>query len=269
MTEAAEAEKAKQRSFTGNKLDWLTAVMGDARLHDARAFKVAFCIAQHVNQETGTAILSDETIGHKTCIPRTWILRARKALRECGWIDWKRTKTANVYWTLGDHMNSVMDRQSVLKGQRIEARARRAVANQVAPPVAHLRTTDGSPVTHLGNEDEPPATQPDAPPVAQRDVPPVANIHLDTNTVAVTPSIGRPSIEEPYPAIEHQQIAETRLIEVLGHGDADRGIDIAFKIGDARFNFLRAELQRGSLYPSAVRAAACAGSELRNGATER
>ncbi len=140
MTEVATgaAEKASQRSFTGDKLDWMTAVSADPRL-DARAFEVAFCIAQHVNRKTGAAILSDDTIGDKTGIPRRWVLRARQALRETGWIDWQRTKTANVYWTKGENMNRVIDLQIMLRDARQEKRNRIKCARQDAPPVAHLK----------------------------------------------------------------------------------------------------------------------------------
>jgi len=60
--------------FTGDKLDWLTALSADPRI-DARAFEVGFCIMQHVNKRTRTAFVSTETIGEKTNIPKRWIAR--------------------------------------------------------------------------------------------------------------------------------------------------------------------------------------------------
>jgi hypothetical protein len=80
------AEADQRRSFTGDKLDWMTALSADPRL-DARAFEVGFCIAQHVNAQSGRAILSDDTISDKTGIPKRWVLRARQSLRDAGWID--------------------------------------------------------------------------------------------------------------------------------------------------------------------------------------
>jgi hypothetical protein len=68
--------KAAQRSFTGDKLDWMTALSADPFM-DARAFEVGFCIAQHVNAKNGIAILSDDTISDKTGIPKRWVLRVR------------------------------------------------------------------------------------------------------------------------------------------------------------------------------------------------
>jgi hypothetical protein len=182
MTDNPDADKAKQRSFTGDKLDWMTALSSDPRL-DARAFEVGFCIAQHVNQKTGVAILSDDTIGDKTGIPKRWVLRARTSLREAGWINWQRTKTANVYWTLGDRINAMLDHQSLLKEAREDRRGRARSARQVTPPVAHLR-----------RQDTPPVATRETPQVANRQSPPVANIHLRRNTVEeLTPSHSLPS----------------------------------------------------------------------------
>lgn len=169
----------KQRSFTGDKLDWMAALSADPRL-DARSFEVGFQIAQHVNKTTGVAVLSDETISDKTSIPRRWVARARAELRRCKWIDWKRTKTANIYWTLGSQMNLVTDRQIMLKDARDDRRKARKKARQVMPQVAHLKA-----------EDMPPPALPDAPQVAYRDWPQVANIHLSENTVVETPSKDR------------------------------------------------------------------------------
>lgn len=174
MTETKTKEQ--QRSFTGDKLDWMTGLSADPRL-DSRAFEVGFCIAQCINQHSGLAILSDETIADKTSIPKRWIQRARTLLRECGWIDWRRTKTANVYWTKGDPLNAVMDHQIMLKDCRNERRKKLRKAKQDSPPVAHLKL-----------KELPPVAIPDSPPVANRDSPPVANIHLSSYTFDITPS---------------------------------------------------------------------------------
>jgi hypothetical protein len=166
------AESDQRRRFTGDKLDWMTALSADPRL-DARAFEVGFCIAQHVNSKSGRAIVSDETISDKTGIPKRWVLRARKALKEAGWINWRRTRTANVYWTLGDRINAVTDHQIFLKDARTERQNKTRKAHQEAPPVAYLRRRETSP-----------AALPETPPVAQGETPPVANIHPNN-----TPSV--------------------------------------------------------------------------------
>lgn len=61
--------------------------------------------------------------------------------------------------------------------------------------------------------------------------------------------------DNPLPAIQHEQLAEMRLIDELGEGDPNRGVVVAERIGDARFEYLRRELMRGTLLPSAIRAA--------------
>lgn len=239
---STEIQQEQKRSFTGNKLDWMGAVMSDPRL-DARAFEIAFCIAQHVNQQTGIAFLSDEVIADKTGIPGRWISRARRALRETGWIGWKRTGRANVYWTLGDNLNAIVDHQIMLKDQRDQRRERVKAVRHVSPPVAHLKCPDVPSVAEL-----------EPPPMASREPPPVANIHLSSYTFDITPSKNLPSVEGPLPKIDHPQLAETYLIKELGEGDTERGLDIARAIGDRRFNFLLNELRTGLLYPSSIRA---------------
>lgn len=260
MTEKSKQEKAQQKSFTGDKLDWMTALSADPRL-DSRAFEVGFCIAQHVNQRTGLAILSDETIADKTGIPKRWVARARASLKASHWIDWKRTKTANVYWTKGDPLNAITDHQTMLKDARDERRKRLKKAKQELPPVAHLKSQELPPVAHA-----------DLPPMAERELPPMADIHLRDNTVDITPSKDKPTKEgsvvmegretegdgkrdQPFPAIQHEPLAEMRLIDELGDGDTERGLAIASSIGAARFEYLRRELIRGTLLPSAVEAA--------------
>ena len=171
---AVEADQ--RRTFTGDKLDWMTALSGDPRL-DARAFEVGFCIAQHVNAQSGLAIVSDDTIGDKTGIPKRWVLRARQSLRDAGWIDWRRTKSANIYWTLGDRINAVTDHQIILKEKRTERQSKARKARQETPPVAHLKY-----------QETPRMALPETPPVAEQETPPVANIHLSSYTLSVTPS---------------------------------------------------------------------------------
>jgi hypothetical protein len=85
------------RTFTTNKLDWLTCIRFDRRVTDS-AYRVASVIADHLNGKTGCTMLSDDTIAFETGSkwPRK-IVRARKLLRDTGWLDWQHTKTANVY----------------------------------------------------------------------------------------------------------------------------------------------------------------------------
>jgi hypothetical protein len=60
----ASGTTKQTQSFTSDKLDWCNSLMADHQL-DARANVVGFCIAQTINQRTGLARLSDETIADK------------------------------------------------------------------------------------------------------------------------------------------------------------------------------------------------------------
>lgn len=166
----------RQRSFTSEKLNWMAGLAADPRI-DSRAFEVGFCIAQHVNKERRTAILSDETIRDATNIPTRWVRRARRLLRDAGWIDWKRTRTANVYWTIGDNLSRTDDLLTVRREARAETRKRVKSGRQERPQVAYLKTPERPQVATL-----------DRPQVADQERPQVADKHLRVNTLEGTPS---------------------------------------------------------------------------------
>jgi hypothetical protein len=122
-TRATNAEEIS--TFTGRKLDWLKCCNFDRRLQSFD-FKVAFVIVQHVNARTGCAMLSDETIadeagGHS---PRS-VRRARDRLKAAGWLDWKRTRTANIYVLSWENFERFVDAIMDARDLRQEHRARR------------------------------------------------------------------------------------------------------------------------------------------------
>jgi hypothetical protein len=199
-----DTKEVRQRSFTGDKLDWMTALMADTSIaSDAKV--VGFCIAQHINAETGLAILSDDTIADKTGISKREVLRARMDLRSASWINWKRTGSANVYWTLGDPIQAIMMRQQSLKKVRDGKRQARAHGRSDVTALAHLKARDVTTLAHL-----PPSkttTKPrdvtatshhDVTPLAHHDVTRLANIHRRENTLHKTPSVllGANTIEQ-------------------------------------------------------------------------
>jgi hypothetical protein len=186
-----DTKEVRQRSFTGDKLDWMTALMADTSIaSDAKV--VGFCIAQHINAETGLAILSDDTIADKTGISKREVLRARMDLRSASWINWKRTGSANVYWTLGDPIQAIMMRQQSLKKVRDGKRQARAHGRSDVTALAHLKARDVTTLAHL-----PPSkttTKPrdvtatshhDVTPLAHHDVTRLANIHRRENTLSI------------------------------------------------------------------------------------
>lgn len=170
---------------TSAKFDWLDAVMADHRL-TARARIVAYWIMQHVNRQTGTAFVSDDTLRDRTGIPK--VLRFRAELHSAGWINWKRTSTANVYSLLEGQLQDVSERQQMLRAVRHQKRRR-----DMPPAAQH----DVPPVGQQLPPDVPPAVQHVLPPTAQHDVPPVGNIPLRNNPVVLTPESKSPSMLIP------------------------------------------------------------------------
>jgi hypothetical protein len=112
------------QTFTSRKLDWLRCLCFDPMLlpYD---FRVAFVIAQHINQRTQTARLSDETIADESAGSDCNVKRSRARLREAGWLTWRRTQTANVYKLRFEKMSGIMDAIIVSRDARNERRRKR------------------------------------------------------------------------------------------------------------------------------------------------
>jgi hypothetical protein len=109
------------KSFTSLKLDWINALMSDGEV-SSTAFRIGFCIIQHVNERTGVAFVSDETISDKTGIRNRQVREARNLLRDNGWLIWKRTRTANIYRLLATNINAITDEQILKREQRQDRR---------------------------------------------------------------------------------------------------------------------------------------------------
>lgn len=144
---SADAE-TKRSTFTGHKLDWMKCVSFDRRL-ESYDFKVGFVIAQHVNQHTGTAMLSDETIADEAgngSVRNT--VRARQRLRDAGWIAWRRTRTANVYELRFDNVERYLDMITVSRDARRDRRQKELSATGSSP-----RSCDAGVVTRSRSYD--------------------------------------------------------------------------------------------------------------------
>jgi hypothetical protein len=122
-TTAAQADNDSERTtlstFTGTKLDWLKGVAFDRRLQPYD-FKVAFVIAQHLNQRTGSTMLSDEIIADESAGGSRNVRRSRLRLHEAGWLTWHHTRTANVYRPDFSQMNDVLDTITLSREARRE-----------------------------------------------------------------------------------------------------------------------------------------------------
>jgi hypothetical protein len=258
-------DKDQMRSFTSGKLAWMNAVSIDPELkpHD---FQVAFVIAQCISFDRQSGTIADDTIAESTGTSRRHVLASRNRLRERRWLTWDNTRTSNLYRLIGDRIDAMADLRIDLRDKRAQARlnrvpSRRAV-KQVSQPEA-LTVQQSS--------------QHDVKPIAQHAVNQSAHIHHHCSTNIIHQGGEHPtseveivrtveeteqeqnekpsSADRPLPAIQHQPLAEMRLFDELGEGDPERGLTIATRIGNARFDHLLRQLTQGTLMPSTVKAA--------------
>jgi hypothetical protein len=129
----------KLRTFTSWKLDFLTCLAADPRIKPM-VFEVAFCISQHIKASTRLAFVSDQTVREKTNISERDVYRARRRLKETGWLDWRRTSTANVYSFSDANMNGVRDALEIRRQARQDRRRyRQSVRTRESE---HVRTRE-------------------------------------------------------------------------------------------------------------------------------
>jgi hypothetical protein len=181
---SGDVEKLRLKTFTSEKLDVLTLACNDVAIQ-SYDFKVLFCIAQHVNQKSDLALVSDELISDETCGSRRNVIRARKRLRRAGWLNWDNTRGVNRYWLCKVRENEIRDTRLINKEARNEKRQRGANSRRgsVTPP--SLRKDE--PMTSV--------SQQEVPPRAQHAVPPLSPKHLIANTVSQTPYSYQPAVK--------------------------------------------------------------------------
>ena len=122
------------KEFTTQKLNWLQCVCFDRRLNDG-AFRVASVIAFHLNEASGRAYLSADTIAAMTGSkwPRK-VARAIKLLKDTGWLNWERTKDANVYKPNYRNVKATLE---VIGRLRFEKRQKLRQSRQTRTPASH------------------------------------------------------------------------------------------------------------------------------------
>lgn len=150
-----------EKTFTGQRLDWCKAVRFDRGLQ-AVDFKVGSTIADHVNAKTGVAKVSDAIIAIKAACSIRTAIRARERLRDRGWLDWRRTPTANRYLLRYDKVSGFLDMITAAVEAHREAEERRPDQKRrpsVLPPMtehgAPCSVTPDSPVLSLVAEIHP------------------------------------------------------------------------------------------------------------------
>jgi hypothetical protein len=135
------------KSFTSWKLDLLDCIHADPRLKHADK-SVAYSIAQHLNAKTRLAFVGAETISDKTCVGLRDVRRAVKRLKDTGWLETRKTQTANVYQFNNKNVNTMLDRLILQKEARDIKRHKKRSASartQESQQNASARTQESSP----------------------------------------------------------------------------------------------------------------------------
>lgn len=129
-------------TFTGRKLDWCKCVRFDPRLQPTDKV-IAATIADHINERSGIAQVSDETIAIKTSASVSTVIRSRRRLREAGWLNWRRTQKASRYSLCFDKVSGVLDMITAKVEASRERRLSSVICDRTGPrsSVSDARTS--------------------------------------------------------------------------------------------------------------------------------
>src|SRR5689334_21956376 len=75
------------QTFTGQKMDWLTATMRHA---PPSFFKIGFALSKHLNEVTGKGFPSQEWLAELTNLSLPTVKRAVKYFKKGGWLTVER-----------------------------------------------------------------------------------------------------------------------------------------------------------------------------------
>ena len=268
---ADTSDNDQMRTFTSRKLDWINGISIDPEMtsHDLH---VAFEIARCLSAQTGHAIIADDTIAKATKTTRGYVLKARKRLQARGWLDWRPTRTANLYFCKDGMVDAMIDLRTDLRNQRDEARFERLPSRRIATKQEAFDHNAVDPSVQPDDVTVHRSEQLTVDPSAHHAVDPSAHTHPQCSTeivhqedllpirevfkeevLATEPK--RAVDDKPLAAITHPQLAEMELFYELGDGDPDRGVRIAAAIGDQRYDALHSALMGGRLRRSTIQAA--------------
>lgn len=235
------------REFTSLKFNWLDALAADQRIKPG-AFKVGYCIMQHVNADTQIAFLSDEIIREKANLSIPQIKRHRRALQDAGWLTWNQRRSGNAYTPLYDMIDRLRDLLMTRKEERKLRQAERRLAHgtrsEGSSPAIPQIPTRRSPMSPQGRS-----------PVIPLDSSPTSHIHSKDNTLGITHSKTGSPAEANLVGDVQSRGNDDEFYKILGQGNMEAGRKIVSLSSPLRIQFLRDELNRGRLDPSAVTAA--------------
>lgn len=124
-----------------------------------QSYRVLSCIWGHQNSKTGLCFPSDERIAQELGINRRTVLRARKLLREAGYLSWEKDLGGTNHYSFDcRRMNSLLDEQTLREDQRRELRLRRR--SRVTTEVSQVTAEEATDLTRGGvtGGSEPPVT---------------------------------------------------------------------------------------------------------------
>jgi Helix-turn-helix domain len=154
-----EIRKAKddEKSFTSDKFDWLDAIMLDPRLKPID-FKVAYCIAQHLNAVSGLCNPSQRLIAELCDLKERTVRNSVARLVRAKWLVVHRPgRGSNHYRLDGTNVSPMLDRRTLVReslglersyrhvdaGQEALDRHQHAARNRHGDAAKHLiRTPD-------------------------------------------------------------------------------------------------------------------------------
>jgi hypothetical protein len=149
-----DADRKRVSTFTSWKLDLQKYLLSDPRLKLADKL-VAVCILSHLNIDSRKAFVSAETIGDEICLGARHVKRVFGRLKQNGWLETQKTRTANVFSFSDRNMNALIDRQVVLREARQAKRRRKRhpyAMTQESQHTAHAVTQESQ---HAGTHRSP------------------------------------------------------------------------------------------------------------------
>lgn len=122
LARSDDAQILNARSDASRRLTLLKHVAADHVVLPTD-FKIFYVIWIHINSRTGIAFISDDVIQEFVPVDLRTIRRARRKLREQGWLSWSKSGAANAYKLAYDRIPEVSKKIAKRRDDRLERRA--------------------------------------------------------------------------------------------------------------------------------------------------
>ncbi len=134
----------REQSTANGDFEILKCAAADAALEHFD-LRVLICVGRHLN-ESGVARLTDDTIAEETFSSRRSVLRARKRLKDAGWLGWRVASGLNLYSLTGQGARESSADAPLHMGPEIEILLRGSKNLAHVPPMA--QALDATPSLH-------------------------------------------------------------------------------------------------------------------------